>query len=414
MNAPGSQADRPVITIISKQRVAGSLNGSSAYLIAMAGSLKQAGFDVELIQPSPTIAGRMPFIDMRPEMDVFARHKVRGASFVGQKLVFANPSVWLGAIRGVLARLSKKLPFDTLHLEDKQAPYAIATAWLAEDHAYLRANISPGTRAIIADYMFCAEGFAQAPSHVPTAIIMHDLFHARDGGDKDSVALVSREEEITALSKADNVFAIQQDEQAFLSENVPATTPILVPMPAFPVDAPQPGTTDQLLFIGSNTAPNVEGLKDFLERTWPLILAQRPGAQLQVAGTMSRAFPNPNFPNVRFLGIVDDLAPLYRNAGIVISPLTFGSGLKIKLIEAMAQGKAMVVSPVTLQGVEEICGSGVVSAQTPEHTAQAICSLMEDEEARCDLAARALIIAREHFSADAVHKDLRDWAQGLV
>ncbi|KWV90971.1 glycosyltransferase family 4 protein [Erythrobacter sp. YT30] len=412
MNA--AQSGRPVITIISKQRVAGALNGSSAYLIAIANSLAEVGFDVELIQPSPAIAGRSPYVRMRPEMRVFTRHLVRGASQVGNYLVFADPSVLWGAVRGIAARLSKRLPVAALHVEDKPAPYAIATKWLDEDRAFLRANISPDTRAIIADYMFCAEGFCEGPGGLPTAIVMHDLFHARAGGDKDSVALVTREEEIAALSKADSVFAIQQNEEAFLKNHVPATNPILVPMPAFPVDAPQPGIKDKLLFIGSNTAPNVEGLKDFLLQTWPLILARRPNAKLDVAGTMNRAFPNPDYRGVRFLGIVDDLAPLYRDAGVVISPLTFGSGLKIKLVEAMAQGKAMVVSPITLQGVEDVCGPGVKLAETPQSTANAICDLMDDETARTDLASRALAIARDHFSAQAVHADLRAWAQNLL
>lgn len=411
MNSFGNT--RSVITIISKQRLAGAINGSSAYLIAIAKSLLDAGFDVELIQPSPTIAGRMPFIQMRPEMATFSRHCVRGAKWIGETLVFTNPSIWLSAARGVFARLSRKLPFSALHMEDRQAPYAIATPWQFEDYAFLRAHISPNSRAIIADYMFCAEGF-RALANVPTAIIMHDLFHAREGGGKDSVALVTRDAEIEALSKADCVFAIQQDEEAFLAEHVPETQPILVPMPASPVDGPQVGQTDQLLFIGSNTAPNVEGLRDFLEHAWPMVLARRPNAQLQVAGTVNRAFPSLAFRNVSFLGIVDDLAPLYRDAGIVISPLTFGSGLKIKLIEAMAMGKAMVVSPVTLQGVEPICEPGLRRAETAQETADAICELMEDEAARDHLAGAALQISRNHFTASAVHSDLREWARGLA
>ncbi|MEL7190706.1 MAG: glycosyltransferase family 4 protein [Pseudomonadota bacterium] len=414
MNGAAPDKERPIISIISKQRMAGALNGSSAYLIAIAQSLGDAGFDVELIQPSPTIAGRIPFMTMRPEMSVFSAHKVRGARHIARTLVFANPSVWFRAVCGVLARLSQKLPFKALHLADKQAPYAIATPWLDEDRAFLRSSISPDTRAIIADYMFCAECFAEAPRPTPTAIVMHDLFHARAGGDKDSVALVSREEEIAALSKAGTVFAIQQDEQGFLEQNVPATHPILVPMPAFPVEKPQVGQTDQLLFIGSNTAPNVEGLRDFAESTWPLVLARRPNARLKVAGTMNRAFTNPDYRNVSFLGIVDDLAPLYRDAGVVISPLTFGSGLKIKLVEAMAQGKAMVVSPVTLQGVETVCSPGVQCTSSPDQTADAICDLMEDEAARTDLAAKALSISKDHFSAEAVHADLREWAKNLL
>ena len=57
------------------------------------------------------------------------------------------------------------------------------------------------------------------------------------------------------------------------------------------------------------------------------------------------------------LGRVDDLTPLYAGAAVAISPLRGGSGLKIKLIEALGQGKVIVATTTTLQGVTDIIGS---------------------------------------------------------
>ncbi|MEL7219062.1 MAG: glycosyltransferase, partial [Pseudomonadota bacterium] len=84
-----------------------------------------------------------------------------------------------------------------------------------------------------------------------------------------------------------------------------------------------------------------------------------------------------------------------------------------KLVEGMAQGKAMVVSSVTLQGVEDVCGPGIACADTGEEVSGHIIRLLRDEAARTDLGEKALAIAREQFSAKSVHADLRDWAEGV-
>ncbi|MEM7688745.1 MAG: glycosyltransferase family 4 protein [Pseudomonadota bacterium] len=404
---------RPIIAIVSKQRLTGATNGSSAYLLAIARSLTEAGFELHLIQPSPTIAGRSPIVRLSRDMEVFARHAVRGARRIGSRLVFANGPVLRGAVRGVVARGARKMGLTGPTWQDRPAPYSVATPWQAADHAFLREQLAPGTQAIIADYMFCHPAFEAASQGTASAIVMHDLFHAREGGDKDSVALVSREEEVAMLARADSVFAIQQNECDFLARCVPGVEARLVPMPAEPVAAAQPGRSDRVLMVGSNTAPNIEGLRTFLTDAWPTILAAKPTARLQVAGTMNSAFIGEAFPNVDFLGMVDDLAPLYAQAGVVISPLTFGSGLKIKLIEGLAQGKAMVVSSVTLQGVEDVCREAVIRADEGEETAQAIITLLDDPEARSKLATKALMTAQESFSAQAVHGDLRRWAEQL-
>lgn len=411
---PHEKGPRPVIAIVSKQRITGANNGSSAYLLAVAASLKGAGFDVHLIQPSPAIAGRSPFFRLGPELDVFARHSIRGARRIGSRVIFADPGLWASALWGLASRFARKAGLKGAIWRDRPAPYAVATPWLAEDHAFVRRALAPAPRAVIADYMFCHPAFDRAPQGTASAIVMHDLFHARAADGKDSVVSVSAEAEKAMLGSADAVFAIQQAERDFLAREVPQTQPVLVPMPAFPTEFAQPGRSDRLLMVGSHTAPNIEGLRAFLADAWPAIHQACPDARLEVAGTMGRAFVGESWPNVDFLGLVDDLDALYTGAAVVISPLTFGSGLKIKLVEGMAKGKAMVVSSVTLQGVEDVCEGGVVRSDDGDATARAIIGLLADETARADLGERALGIARASFSAEAVHAELRQWAEKLA
>ena len=397
---------------VSRQRITGAVNGSSAYLLALARSIRDAGFAVHLVQPSPTIAGRTPVMKLSPDMAVFAEHHLRGTVRWGPWVVFVDPAIWWFAATGMAKRLLRAAGFTAAWTRDTPRPYAVATRWTGRDHAFVAKHTPAGAAAMIADYVFCGDAFEHVSDTRGKAIVMHDLFHAREGGGADSVAQLSRETEIAMLQRAHAVFAIQQEERDFVAREVPGTEAILVPMPALPVANPQVGKANRLLFVGSNTAPNVVGLRWFLDAVWPLLTKSDSDISLDIAGTVNRAFASEGSdPKVRFLGIVPDLEPLYRDAGVVISPLTFGSGLKIKLVEGLAQGKAMVVTTTTLQGVEDICGSATAVADDATLFATHIGRLLADSSARSDLAERALSCAIDHFSANAVHADMRRWLQ---
>ena len=164
--------------------------------------------------------------------------------------------------------------------------------------------------------------------------------------------------------------------------------------------AAQAGTGQSLLFVGSNTAPNVIGLKWFLQTVWPMVLVRIPECDLRVAGTVKSAFET-SYPRVQFLGLVDDLKPLYESAAVVISPLTVGSGLKIKLIEALAHGKSIVATTVSVEGTDDGVRSAVAVHDAPESFAAAIIELLSDRDLRQTKAAEALSICRQRYSSES-------------
>ncbi|MFD2578375.1 glycosyltransferase [Novosphingobium colocasiae] len=149
----------------------------------------------------------------------------------------------------------------------------------------------------------------------------------------------------------------------------------------------------------------------FFDQVWPSIRRQRPDTQLDIAGSVASAFPGGGPPGVHFHGMVPDLAPLYAAAGVAISPLTFGSGLKIKLVEALAHGKAVVATATTLQGVEDTCGGAVIQADDAARFADAVVALAQAPDRRVALAAAALDCARRHFSSQACHAAFIAWLE---
>jgi len=242
----------------------------------------------------------------------------------------------------------------------------------------------------------------------PTAVIMHDLLSARSenfqqAGADDSVTQMDAASEAELLRRADLVVAIQAQEGEAVRRMVHSRTSVVVaPMAQSTVAQPQPGNGGGLLFVGSGTAPNVDGLRWFLADVWPQIRAARPDATLSIVGRVcGQLGVQAQLPGVSLLGRVPDLSPLYSNADVVISPLRAGSGLKIKLVEALAAGKAIVASPVTLQGVEHLLQDAVLRANSSAEFAQAVISLLEDPALRATLADQALSAARRHFSFES-------------
>ncbi|HWU02897.1 MAG TPA: glycosyltransferase family 4 protein [Novosphingobium sp.] len=396
------------VLFVSRQRLVGRTNGSSAYLLDLAQSAREAGFVPHLVQPTPRVAGRWPFLRLRPEMAVFESHAIRGLWRIGDVFISPSPTVWWAAGRGVLSRLLRRAGLDWAWLRDRPFGYVIAEKWRPADLRYLARRGRRGAIAVL-DYMFCAEGLRGLAGPKRSAIVMHDLFHARQGAQGDTVTSIDRDAEVALLGQADAVIAIQASEAGFVAANLPDSEVILAPIAAQGEATPSAGQDDCLLFVGSNTGPNVVGLRWFLTDVWPLVRAARPDARLQVAGMVGWAFAGEAFEGVSFLGMVDSLEPLYAQAGVVISPLTFGSGLKIKLIEALAHGKAVVCTSVTLQGVEGEAGPAVALADSAEGFAQATIALCGDGAAR-QLAAEAAVLAVEaHFSRSACHRGFVDW-----
>jgi succinoglycan biosynthesis protein ExoO len=395
------RANRKQVSVLARQRIVCATNGSSVYVLELARALAQSGLDVHLLSPSPTTLGRWPFIALRSEMAVFKTIRVRGTLRIGRFLIALRPRKCVQAMLAVvekgLLRLGV-LPHPVL----KPAPYAIASPLTREDQLFLAKYAPRIGDVLIADYCFLTDAFPYAlRPDAKTAVIMHDLFSSRGGqfaalGAADSVVQLTEAAECALLAKADTIVAIK-DEGEWLRNRILERRIIVAPMAAKPVAAPQAGRDDVVLFVGSSAAPNVDGLRWFLQDCWPKIRARRPRAILRVAGTVCQKVGRAP-SGVQLLGLVDDLTSLYAECGLMISPLRAGSGLKIKLIEALALGKAVVATAVTLQGVADTLRDCVRIADEPDQFVDAVVDLACNGGSRRVLAARGLAAIRQHFS----------------
>lgn len=400
--APSSSGKR--VVLLSRQRIVGPTNGSSAYLLSMAAYLREQGLRVAYRSPSPATFGRWPFLVVGPAMrTAFESVAIHGGLRIGSVIFARDPAIWIKAALTVAEDVALKCGL-VRRRRIAPAPYAVSVPLTRRDQLYV-ARHARNADAFLLDYAFltAARPYTLQP-HAKALIVMHDLFSNREAqfakaGAADSVARLSRSEEITLLSRGDGVIAIQKEEADIVAKALPGKPVIVAPMAAVVRDAAAGGRDGTLLFVGSNTAPNVIGLQWFLQAVWPLILERHPAASLEVAGSVSRgldAVPG----SVKLLGIVPDLAPVYEAAGVVISPLTVGSGLKIKLIEAMGQGKAIVATSVTVEGVADRVADAVAVTDSPTDFAEHVIALLSDSSRRVLLGEAARTIAAEFAAAD--------------
>ena len=213
---------------------------------------------------------------------------------------------------------------------------------------------------------------------LPSLLLAHDVFHRRHAalslaGLSVRPARLTRADETILLNKASSIVAIQPDEAALLTVLCPERPVITVPMPATAV--PRPAGTARaaanLVFLGSASLPNLDGLRWFLEQVWPRLRRQRPDLTLDLLGDGALAL-NPLPEAVYRHGVVPNLAPALHRASLAIAPLRAGSGLKIKLLDYARHGLTTIASPAALDGLAADQASPFIAAATAAEFTRAI------------------------------------------
>jgi glycosyltransferase involved in cell wall biosynthesis len=97
-------------------------------------------------------------------------------------------------------------------------------------------------------------------------------------------------------------------------------------------------------------------------------------------------------------GWVEDVTPYLARAAVVVAPIRTGGGQRVKVIEALSAGKALVASRRAIEGFDLGDGREVVLAETDEEFANAILRLLADEDERVALGTRARAWAEANLS----------------
>jgi glycosyltransferase involved in cell wall biosynthesis len=155
---------------------------------------------------------------------------------------------------------------------------------------------------------------------------------------------------------------------------------------------------DQLVFVGGfRHAPNVDAALWLVRSILPLIRAQRPGARLTIVGADPPASVRALASEwVTVTGFVPDVQPYLEYAAVVIAPLRKGAGMRVKILQALACGKAVVTTSLGAEGLAG--GAPVRIAESASELADAVVALLADAPARRVLGDRARSFVTAHHS----------------
>jgi glycosyltransferase involved in cell wall biosynthesis len=161
--------------------------------------------------------------------------------------------------------------------------------------------------------------------------------------------------------------------------------------------APERDGEPRVLFTGTlSYPPNSGGIRWFADEVWPAVLRELPDARLEVVGRG----PTPEVltldgrPGITVVGPVPLMDPYFAHAHVVVVPILTGAGIRVKIVEAMANGRAIVSTSLGWEGLPDVHpDEDLLVADEPSRFAQEVVRLLRDPQLRAQLAARARALA---------------------
>lgn len=171
-------------------------------------------------------------------------------------------------------------------------------------------------------------------------------------------------DERKAINKADVVWAITENEKDHFINMTESRTPRVLTVPHLakfkPVESEQEENSKNVLVVSGKGKINISGINWFLENVWPEVTDIVPEANLLVAGSIcdKEDMLSPA-KNVHYFGRYDQPEHVYSKADICINPMLYGTGLKIKTLEALSLGKRVISTREGAAGLMRFSGKGL-------------------------------------------------------
>ena len=137
----------------------------------------------------------------------------------------------------------------------------------------------------------------------------------------------------------------------------------------------------QVVFVGSlDWRPNADAVRELCVDIWPRVVAKVPDASLVIVG----ANPPPAIRaletrSVSVVGQVDDVRPWIASSRVLVVPIRWGSGTRIKILEAMAMGRPVVSTTVGAEGIDAVAGEEILIADDPAAFAEQVVAVLVDD-----------------------------------
>jgi polysaccharide biosynthesis protein PslH len=206
-----------------------------------------------------------------------------------------------------------------------------------------------------------------------------------------------------AIETADATAAVSDTDREHLQKlapNAPITTiPNCIDVTAYADNGIEETIPFDLMFSGKmDYRPNIDAVLWFAEAVWPRLKAERPQTTWAIVGQKphERLAHLADLDGVTVTGWVESIRPYLSGASLFIMPFRIGSGTRLKLIEAMAAGKAIVSTPVGAEGFPVTHQQEVWLAETEEEMVTAVLHLLDNPQTKTRLGQQARQFAQQY------------------
>lgn len=213
--------------------------------------------------------------------------------------------------------------------------------------------------------------------------------------------------ELERCGRAAAVTVTSERERRLLEELLPAVSPIVIPngvdLDAFTPRQREDETPGRVVFTGTlGYYPNVQAVQHFARAIWPAVRAAVPEATWQIVGSHPSAEVRHlgELPGVTVTGTVPQVQPYLAAAAVVVVPILTGAGTRLKVLEALAMGKAVVTTSIGCEGLGLVTGEHAIIADEPETFADAVVGLLRDGARRAVLARLGRALVEQRYGWD--------------
>jgi glycosyltransferase involved in cell wall biosynthesis len=224
-------------------------------------------------------------------------------------------------------------------------------------------------------------------------------------------AAVSEFDLVAAISPVDQTTlqTLSHGKARIISVTAGVHTDTLVPSP----NPPNPGEVN---YVGTfDWQPNVDAASWFVEKVWPIVIQRLPNAHLSLVGKS----PPPYLeklagPTISLTGRVDSIEEYVSKAECCVVPLWIGSGMRYKILEAFALGKAVVSTSLGAEGIEITDGTHILLRNDPQSFASAVIEVLENPDLRDRLGTNARKLVEERYSWPDVARRFESSIESLL
>ena len=349
---------------------------------------------------------------------------ITGSQLKGRRQLFSEDPSVSGVFQSVTYLPEEPAP--TWWNKQKQrlrfAPYFITEFWKPEYHQnvldIVRKELKgpPSVDLLYVDCLMPAQ-YAKPFRGLPIVADIHDsltllqrrlLKGHRGPSHKLRLYLALRgiqKLESTLHSFCDLVITNSSVDEAVIKELSPAGDTLTitngVDMDYFAATADEPEAGDRLVFTGvMGYGPNEDAALYFGREIFPLVRANFRKAEFWVVGAnpSTAILALASQPGIHVTGGVDDIRPYLAKATIFVCPLRYGAGIKNKLLAAMAMGKAIIATPLSLEGIDVCPEEDVLVADSIQDFVRQIGRLLSDKELSRRLGERGRKLVSDRYS----------------